>query len=109
MAQAPMQSSVHDQRWRSTGSAGFSGKDSILSGPAGGVVGAVHVAREVGFSRIIGFDMGGTSTDVSRFDGEYERRYEMELSDPQGSITRIVAPMLAVETGRGGWRLDLRF
>jgi 5-oxoprolinase (ATP-hydrolysing) len=85
-----------------TGSAGFSGKDSILSGPAGGVVGAVHVAREVGFSRIIGFDMGGTSTDVSRFDGEYERRYEMELSGAQGSITRIVAPMLAVETVAAG-------
>ncbi len=51
----------------------FRGKDAILSGPAGGVVGMAETAREAGFSRVIGFDMGGTSTDVSRFDGEYER------------------------------------
>ena len=48
----------------------FSGKDSILSGPAGGVVGYSTVARRAGFERAIGFDMGGTSTDVSRFDGQ---------------------------------------
>jgi 5-oxoprolinase (ATP-hydrolysing) len=81
----------------------FVGKDSILSGPAGGVVGAAHVARVAGFARVIGFDMGGTSTDVSRFDGQYERRYEMEVNDPEsGAGVRIVAPMLAVETVAAG-------
>lgn len=81
----------------------FTGRDAILSGPAGGVVGAAYVAREAGFSKVIGFDMGGTSTDVSRFDGEYERRYEMELTNPRdGSAVRLVAPMLAVETVAAG-------
>src|SRR5690606_28201760 len=50
----------------------FQGKDAILSGPAGGVVGMAETGREAGFERLIGFDMGGTSTDVSHFDGEYE-------------------------------------
>ncbi|HLG43369.1 MAG TPA: hydantoinase/oxoprolinase N-terminal domain-containing protein, partial [Planctomycetota bacterium] len=54
----------------------FSGKDSLLSGPAGGVVGFAHAAREAGIDKAIGFDMGGTSTDVSRFDGEFEVQYE---------------------------------
>jgi 5-oxoprolinase (ATP-hydrolysing) len=81
----------------------FVGKDSILSGPAGGVVGYAHVARNAGFERAIGFDMGGTSTDVSRFDGEYERRYEMEVNDPtSGRGVRVVAPMLAIETVAAG-------
>jgi len=79
------------------------GKDSILSGPAGGVVGAAYVAGQAGFTKVIGFDMGGTSTDVSRFDGEYERRYEMEVNDPdRGTGVRIVAPMLSIETVAAG-------
>ena len=83
----------------------FTGKDSILSGPAGGVVACARVSQAAGFDKAIGFDMGGTSTDVSRFDGEFERRYEMRLQDP-GSRTgvRIVAPMLAIETVAAGGR-----
>lgn len=81
----------------------FVGKDSILSGPAGGVVGAAYVGRQAGFGKVIGFDMGGTSTDVSRFDGEYERRYVMEVNDPEsGAGVRIVAPMLSIETVAAG-------
>lgn len=81
----------------------FHGKDAILSGPAGGVVGAVHSAGQNGLPQIIGFDMGGTSTDVSRFDGEFERRYEMEVKDPAtGGGIRVTAPMLAVETVAAG-------
>ena len=56
----------------------FCGKDSILSGPAGGVVGFSRVAKAAGFSRAIGFDMGGTSTDVSRFDGRFDLEYETQ-------------------------------
>ncbi len=81
----------------------FVGKDSVFSGPAGGVVGYAHVAQRAGFKRAIGFDMGGTSTDVSRFGGEYERRYETEVNDPEsGTGVRIVAPMLAIETVAAG-------
>jgi len=75
----------------------FSGKDSILSGPAGGVVGFATAARSVGFEKAIGFDMGGTSTDVSRFDGTYERQFETEKAG-----VRIVAPMMAIETVAAG-------
>ncbi len=75
----------------------FVGKDSILSGPAGGVIGFSRVAQRAGFERSIGFDMGGTSTDVSRFAGEYEREYEVQKAG-----VRIVAPMLAVETVAAG-------
>jgi len=75
----------------------FVGKDSILSGPAGGVVGFTKVAQAAGFTRAIGFDMGGTSTDVSRFDGRYELEYETEKAG-----VRVVAPMLAVETVAAG-------
>ncbi|WP_241676316.1 hydantoinase B/oxoprolinase family protein [Bremerella volcania] len=75
----------------------FSGKDSILSGPAGGVVGFAAAARAVGFNKAIGFDMGGTSTDVSRFDGTYERQFETEKAG-----VRIVAPMMAIETVAAG-------
>ncbi len=85
------------------GSGTFHGKDAILSGPAGGVVGAAHVAQLNGLEKIIGFDMGGTSTDVCRFDGTYERRYEMEVKDPStGGGVRVTAPMLAVETVAAG-------
>lgn len=75
----------------------FRGKDSVLSGPAGGVVGFSRVARAAGFERALGFDMGGTSTDVSRFDGRYEREFETEKAG-----VRIVAPMLAIETVAAG-------
>ncbi len=75
----------------------FVGKDSILSGPAGGVIGFSRVARRAGFERSIGFDMGGTSTDVSRFDGTYEREFETKKAG-----VRIVAPMLAIETVAAG-------
>lgn len=81
----------------------FVGKDSILSGPAGGVVGVALAARAAGYSQAIGFDMGGTSTDVCRYAGAFERRYVMEVSDPNsGTGVRIVAPMLAVETVAAG-------
>lgn len=75
----------------------FVGKDSILSGPAGGVVGFAAVAEAAGFTRAIGFDMGGTSTDVARWDGRFEREYETEKAG-----VRIVAPMMAIETVAAG-------
>lgn len=81
----------------------FVGKDSILSGPAGGVVGAARFAETAGRQKIIGFDMGGTSTDVCRFDGEFERRYEMGFIDKEsGGAIRVSAPMLSVETVAAG-------
>lgn len=75
----------------------FVGKDSILSGPAGGVIGFSRVAERAGFPQSIGFDMGGTSTDVSRFDGSYEREFETQKAG-----VRVVAPMLAIETVAAG-------
>ena len=78
-------------------SAHFSGKDALLSGPAGGVIGMAETARQAGFERVIGFDMGGTSTDVSRFDGAYNRTFETEICG-----MRIRAPMLAVHTVAAG-------
>jgi 5-oxoprolinase (ATP-hydrolysing) len=82
----------------------FSGKDSILSGPAGGVVGFSRVAQAAGAPRAIGFDMGGTSTDVSRFDGTYDYEYETEKAG-----VRVVAPMLAIETVAAGGGSVCRF
>lgn len=82
----------------------FVGKDSILSGPAGGVIGFSRVARIAGFERAIGFDMGGTSTDVSRFDG----RYELEFETKKAGV-RVVAPMLAIETVAAGGGSICRF
>jgi 5-oxoprolinase (ATP-hydrolysing) len=75
----------------------FVGKDSILSGPAGGVIGFSRVAQRAGFEKSIGFDMGGTSTDVSRFDGHYDLEYETRKAG-----VRVVAPMLAIETVAAG-------
>ena len=75
----------------------FSGKVSVLSGPAGGAVGFSTTASEAGFPRSIGFDMGGTSTDVSRFDG----RFELETESRKAGI-RIAAPTLAIETVAAG-------
>jgi 5-oxoprolinase (ATP-hydrolysing) len=75
----------------------FQGKDAILSGPAGGVVGMAETGREAGFARLIGFDMGGTSTDVSHFDGEYERAFETEVAG-----VRMRAPMMLIHTVAAG-------
>ncbi len=75
----------------------FTGKECVLSGPAGGVIGFARAAQQAGFTRAIGFDMGGTSTDVSRFDGRYE--YEFETTK---AGVRIVTPMLAIETVAAG-------
>jgi len=75
----------------------FQGKDAILSGPAGGVVGMVKTAALAGVSQVIGFDMGGTSTDVSHYNGEYERTFESEVAG-----VRIRAPMLAIHTVAAG-------
>ena len=75
----------------------FRGPHAILSGPAGGVVAYAHVARAAGLPRAVGFDMGGTSTDVSRFDGEFERVYETETAG-----VRIRAPMMAIHTVAAG-------
>jgi 5-oxoprolinase (ATP-hydrolysing) len=75
----------------------FVGKDSILSGPAGGVIGFSRVAQQAGLEKSIGFDMGGTSTDVSRFDGRYELEFETQKAG-----VRIVSPMLAIETVAAG-------
>jgi len=75
----------------------FQGKDSILSGPAGGVVGMVRTAQIAGFDNIIGFDMGGTSTDVAHFDGEYERSLENVVAG-----VRMRAPMMNIHTVAAG-------
>ncbi len=82
----------------------FRGKDSILSGPAGGIVGAARTAEAAGFTRVIGFDMGGTSTDVSHFAGEFEREYETQVAG-----VRIRAPMLAIHTVAAGGGSILHF
>ena len=75
----------------------FRGKDSILSGPAGGIVGMARTAAAAGYRRIIGFDMGGTSTDVSHYAGEFERQYETEVAG-----VRMRAPMLSIHTVAAG-------
>jgi 5-oxoprolinase (ATP-hydrolysing) len=82
----------------------FVGKDSMLSGPAGGVVGFSRVAQRAGFAKSIGFDMGGTSTDVSRFDGKYELEFETQKAG-----VRVVAPMLAIHTVAAGGGSICRF
>jgi 5-oxoprolinase (ATP-hydrolysing) len=75
----------------------FDGKDAILSGPAGGVVGAVQTSQMAGFDKIIGFDMGGTSTDVSHYNGAYERAFDTEVAG-----VRIRAPMMRIHTVAAG-------
>ncbi|WP_420333292.1 hydantoinase B/oxoprolinase family protein [Roseibium sp.] len=75
----------------------FQGKDAILSGPAGGVVGAVETSRMAGYDKIIGFDMGGTSTDVCHFEGDYERAFETEVAG-----VRMRAPMMMIHTVAAG-------
>ncbi len=75
----------------------FQGKDAILSGPAGGIVGAVRTAQMAGYDKIIGFDMGGTSTDVSHYAGEYERRFETMVAG-----VWLRAPMMYINTVAAG-------
>ncbi len=75
----------------------FHPKDSLLSGPAGGVVGATRKGQLSGLDKLITFDMGGTSTDVSRFDGQYEYRFEFNVGDAQ-----IFSPTIAIETVAAG-------
>ena len=82
----------------------FRGKDAILSGPAGGVVGMAETAKEAGIARVIGFDMGGTSTDVARFEGAYERVYETEVAG-----VRLKTPMMAIHTVAAGGGSILHF
>jgi 5-oxoprolinase (ATP-hydrolysing) len=75
----------------------FRGKDAILSGPAGGVVGMAETGRSAGFKNLIGFDMGGTSTDVSHYAGQYERAFETEVAG-----VRMRAPMMLIHTVAAG-------
>ncbi|OAI53079.1 5-oxoprolinase [Betaproteobacteria bacterium SCGC AG-212-J23] len=82
----------------------FQGKDAILSGPAGGIVGAVRAAAAAGFDRIIGFDMGGTSTDVSHYAGEFEREFETLVAG-----VRMRAPMMRIHTVAAGGGSILHF
>ncbi len=90
----------------------FRGKDAILSGPAGGIIGMARTAQAAGFDRVIGFDMGGTSTDVSHFDGTFERSFEsvvagVRLRAPMMDIhtvagVRVAAPMMQIHTVAAG-------
>lgn len=82
----------------------FQGKDSILSGPAGGVVGMAKTAVQAGFNKIIGFDMGGTSTDVSHYEGAFERVFDTSVAG-----VRIRAPMMRIHTVAAGGGSKLHF
>ncbi len=82
----------------------FQGKDAILSGPAGGIVGMVRTAAAAGHDRLIGFDMGGTSTDVSHYGGHYERSFETEVAG-----VRMRAPMMDIHTVAAGGGSILSF
>jgi 5-oxoprolinase (ATP-hydrolysing) len=82
----------------------FQGKDAILSGPAGGIVGMVRTAVAAGHERVIGFDMGGTSTDVSHYAGEFERAFETQVAG-----VRMRAPMMSIHTVAAGGGSVLRF
>lgn len=82
----------------------FQGKDALLSGPAGGVVGMVETARLAGFTKVIGFDMGGTSTDVAHYDGDYERAFDTEVAG-----VRVRAPMMRIHTVAAGGGSILHF
>ncbi|UFN47401.1 hydantoinase B/oxoprolinase family protein [Roseomonas sp. OT10] len=82
----------------------FQGKDAILSGPAGGIVGAARTAAMAGLDRIIGFDMGGTSTDVALYAGAFERAFETQVAG-----VRMRAPMMAINTVAAGGGSILRF
>lgn len=82
----------------------FQGKDSILSGPAGGIVGAVQTSKRAGFNLVITFDMGGTSTDVAHFKGEYERQLDSEIAG-----ARMRVPVLSIHTIAAGGGSILKF
>ncbi|MCC2635381.1 MAG: putative 5-oxoprolinase (5-oxo-L-prolinase), partial [Ramlibacter sp.] len=82
----------------------FQGKDAILSGPAGGIVGMARTAQLGGHDRVIGFDMGGTSTDVSHFAGEFEREFETQVAG-----VRMRAPMMSIHTVAAGGGSILEF
>ncbi|MGD9857468.1 MAG: hydantoinase/oxoprolinase family protein, partial [Planctomycetaceae bacterium] len=82
----------------------FNGAESILSGPAGGVVGFSRAAEQAGFRKAIGFDMGGTSTDVARYDGRFELQFETQKAG-----VRIMSPVLAIETVAAGGGSICRF
>jgi len=82
----------------------FQGKDSILSGPAGGIVGAVQTSQLAGFDQIISFDMGGTSTDVAHYNGEYERTFETEIAG-----VRLRTAMMSIHTVAAGGGSIVKF
>lgn len=82
----------------------FQGKDAILSGPAGGIVGMVRTAEAAGLRKVIGFDMGGTSTDVSHYAGEFERAFDTEVAG-----VRMRAPMMSIHTVAAGGGSIIRF
>ncbi|MGW1607124.1 hydantoinase/oxoprolinase family protein, partial [Streptomyces eurythermus] len=82
----------------------FRGKDAVLSGPAGGIVGMARMSQRAGYERVIGFDMGGTSTDVSHFAGAYERVFTTRIAG-----VRLRAPMLAIDTVAAGGGSVLHF
>lgn len=82
----------------------FQGKDAILSGPAGGVIGMVRTAQSAGFNKVIGFDMGGTSTDVSHFAGDFERQLETSIAG-----VRLRVPMISIHTVAAGGGSILHF
>ena len=82
----------------------FQGKDSILSGPAGGIVGMVRASELAGFDKVIGFDMGGTSTDVSHYAGQFERVFETQVAG-----VRMRAPMMSIHTVAAGGGSILHF
>ncbi|MDE2100633.1 MAG: hydantoinase B/oxoprolinase family protein [Patescibacteria group bacterium] len=87
-----------------TQASAFRGKDAILSGPAGGIVGMARTAELAGHKRVIGFDMGGTSTDVSHYAGEYERVFETQVAG-----VRVRAPMMSIHTVAAGGGSILHF
>ncbi|WP_353147918.1 hydantoinase B/oxoprolinase family protein [Pollutimonas bauzanensis] len=87
-----------------THAGGFRGKDAILSGPAGGIVGMARTSERAGFHKIIGFDMGGTSTDVSHYAGEFEREFETQVAG-----VRMRAPMMSINTVAAGGGSILHF
>ena len=82
----------------------FQGKDAILSGPAGGIVGMARTAALAGHAKVIGFDMGGTSTDVSHYAGEFEREFETQVAG-----VRMRAPMMSIHTVAAGGGSILKF
>ena len=82
----------------------FAGKDAILSGPAGGIVGMARTAEGAGHHKVIGFDMGGTSTDVSHYAGQFEREFETQVAG-----IRMRAPMMSIHTVAAGGGSLLQF